>query len=112
MESIKVPKINHAELLADAFEDHERFGGEKRLEDVSDHDMNHILLNYIRHKMVRGYNYMVFEDQWQYFSWFSRINRSIAAAYPFLKLTAEQQINRKEGKLRVQRWEREGWEEL
>lgn len=112
MDDLRVPRIDHAVLLASAFEDHERFGGEKRLEDVSEHDMNHILLNYIRHKMIRGYNYTVFEDQWQYFSWFSWVNREIAKSYPFLRLTVEQQIARKEGKLRIQKWEREGWEEL
>lgn len=112
MDDLKVPRVSPPILLAKAFEDHEKHGGDKRLDDVSEHDMNHILLNYIRHKLIHNYNEVSFEDQWQYFSWFSRINRKIAKVYPFLSQTVEQQIKRKEGKLVLQKYEREGWEEL
>lgn len=111
-EQVIVPKYNPPELIEQAFDDHARHGGEKTLEDCSIHDMNHILLNYIRHQMVRGYNYQQFEDQWQYFSWFCVINRKIAEVYPFLESTVEQQIRRKESKLVLQTYKGGEWEVL
>lgn len=107
-----IPKIDHAVLLDRAFENHAYFGGEKTLEDVNEHDMNHILLNYIRHRLIEGYDLVRFEDQWQYFSWFAKISRDIAKVYPFLSLTVEQQIGRKESKIALRKYERDGWEEL
>jgi hypothetical protein len=112
MEQLKIQKIDQAVLIFEAFEDHVAFGGEKKLEDVSSHDLNHIVLNYIRHHYVRGYNHVRFENQWQYFSWFSKVSRAIAKTYPFLEQTVEQQIRRKESKIALQQYASDEWESL
>jgi hypothetical protein len=112
VEGLNIPKMDPTRLISDAFDDHERHGGEKRLETATQHDINHITLNYIRHQLIPGYNKVSFEDPWKYFSWFARVNRKIAAAYPFLKTTVEQQIGRKESRLSVEKYITPGWEEL
>lgn len=104
--------MDTAVLIARAFDEHERNGGEKTLEEASDHDVNHITLNYIRHRLIRGYDRVRFEDQWQYFMWFAKLNRRITKIYPFLEQTVEQQIKRKEAKISLQKYESDEWENL
>lgn len=95
----KVPKIDPAQLIAKAIQDYEWLHSKKvNVDHLSEWNLNHILLNFIRHTMVRDYdkNCWTFKNNSEeYFYWFRAINNEIIVKYPFLKAVGSAQISRK-----------------
>lgn len=99
--SIEVPKLDATSMIALAVAEEEWYS-RKRIDLVflSDDKLNHILLNYIRHKTVENYNRNCRSPHFEanpeeYFYWFKEVNNEIGKVYPFLKKAIGQQITNK-----------------
>lgn len=55
-------------------------------------DIDHIVLNEIRHRAVVGYDTQKFDNDLEYLEYFTEVQKAIAVKYPFLRDTAERQI--------------------
>src|SRR6266403_912474 len=60
------------------------------LDKIPEQQLNHIIVNYVRHRLIKNYNqnYSLpsFEKEPKlYFEWFKAINHEIGQVYPFLQ---------------------------
>ena len=96
--NFSVPRIETGLVLAKAVVAHERASGKKiDMTLLRIAEQNHLILNYIRHRMINDYNNNCWskefeKDETLYFDWFKAINNEIKFKYPFLETAVGQQI--------------------
>lgn len=96
-----VPRFDPTLLMVKAVENYEWANRKKiNLKTVQENQLNHIILNFIRHRIVKNYNADCrspsFENEPSlYLEWFRAVNTEIANSYPFLKKVVGQQIGAK-----------------
>lgn len=74
------------------------------LDKIEESQLNHIMVNYIRHRLVEDYNKnysspSFVEEPKLYYEWFKAINHEIGQVYPFLRDTIALQITHKRNQI-------------
>jgi len=99
-----IPKMDAGYLMYQAVESYEYRTG-KKVDLSKEHQikLDHMCLNFLRHKTVLNYNkvnrkYFNHNEKREtdYFEWFKRVNLEICKKYPHLKKAALHQIQQKQ----------------
>lgn len=93
-----VPRMDPSILAVKALDNYNyRNETSLTLDKIPELQLNHIMVNHIRHRLVDDYNKNYSSPSFAkepklYFDWFKAINHEIGQVYPFLKETIAMQI--------------------
>jgi hypothetical protein len=96
-----VPRFDISMLAVKALDAYNYLNSESLTFDkIEEMQLNHIMVNYIRHKLVSDYNQNYSSPSFSkepklYFEWFKAINHEIGQVYPFLRQAIAMQIAHK-----------------